>query len=66
MTVEEIFNKLITHMHEGIAFHSEMAKAYDFLGLWGFSKCHIYHVFEEKRACCRLSHYYATHFFKLI
>ena len=66
MTTEEIFNKLAAHICEGITMHNEMAKAYDFLGLWGLSKCHIYHVFEEKRAYCRLSHYYATHYFKLI
>jgi hypothetical protein len=47
MTIEEIFNKLATHMYEGVLIHQEMAKAYDFLGLWGLSKCHIYHMFEE-------------------
>jgi len=43
MTVEEIFNKLASHMVEGIMYHDDMAKAYDFLGLSGFARCHDYH-----------------------
>lgn len=66
MTVEEIFNKLATHMCEGVRIHDEMAKAYDFLGLWGLAKCHTYHAFEEKQGYRCLTHYYATHYFKLI
>lgn len=66
MTVEEIFNKIATHMVEGIMYHDDFAKAYDFLGLHGYAKCHDYHHFSEE-ACYRcVSHYYATHYFKLI
>ena len=66
MSVEEIFNKLASHMKEGVAYHDEMAKAYDFLGFWGLSKCHVYHAIEEKEGYYCLSHYYATHYFKLL
>lgn len=66
MTVDEIFNKLVTHMYEGVIIHQEMARAYDFLGLWGLSKCHIYHTFEEKQGYCLLTHYYTSHYFKLL
>ena len=66
MTTEEIFNKLATHMCEGVAIHDELAKVFDFIGLWGFSKCHIYHSVEEKAGFSKLSHYYATHYFKLL
>lgn len=66
MTIEEIFNKLISHMKEGVQFHEEQAKTFDFLGLWGFSKCHISHCFEEKENMMQLQHYYACHYFKLI
>lgn len=66
MTVEEIFNKLATHMCQGVMYHDEIAKAYDFLGLWGMSKCHTYHAVEEKQGYKCLSHYYATHYFKLL
>ena len=43
MTVEEIFHTIANHMATGVAYHEEFAKAYDFLGLWGFSECHSYH-----------------------
>lgn len=66
MTVEEIFNKLASHMCEGIKMHDEMAKAYDYLNLFGLSKCHIYHSCEEKEGYLLLSHYYMTHYFKLL
>ena len=66
MSIEEIFNKLAAHICEGVMYHDEMAKAYDFLGLWGLAKCHRYHSCEEKRGYNCLSHYYATHYFKLL
>ena len=66
MTVEEIFNKIASHMVEGIMYHDEFAKAYDFLGLYGYAKCHDFHHFEEELNYRALSHYYATHYFKLL
>ena len=66
MTVEEIFNKLASHMVEGIMYHDDMAKAYDFLGLSGFARCHDYHHICETKEYRQLSHYYSTHFHKLI
>lgn len=66
MTIEEIFNKLASHMVEGIMVHDEMANAYDFLGLYGFSKCHDYHHLEETCAYRCLSHYYSIHYHKLL
>ena len=53
-------------MVEGIMYHDEMAKAYDFLGLPGFSKCQDYHHLEETEGYRCLSHYYATHYYKLL
>lgn len=66
MTVEEIFNKLASHMVEGIMYHDDMAKAYDFLALSGFARCHDYHHICETKSYRKLSHYYATHFHKLL
>ena len=66
MTIEEIFNKLASHMCEGVKYHDEMARAYDYLGLYGLSKCHIHHAIEEKQGYLCLSHYYMTHYFKLL
>jgi hypothetical protein len=37
MTVEEIFNKTATHMVNGLMYHDELAEAFAFLGLYGYS-----------------------------
>lgn len=66
MTVEEIFNKISSHMLEGVMFHADMVKAYDFLGLWGWARCHESHYLEEMRDYCYWSHYFISHYFKLI
>lgn len=66
MTVEEVFIKLISHMIEGIKFHNEMVREYNFLGLYGFAKCHEYHMIEELYGYQCLEHYYSTHYHKLI
>ena len=66
MTVEEIFEKMVKHMAEGITFHDEMAQAHEFLGFWGLAKCHLHHSCEEKTGYQRLIYYYATHYFKLL
>ena len=66
MTVEEIYNKIASHMVEGIMYHDDFAKAYEFLGFWGFAACHDYHHFMEEKDYRELSHYYATHCFRLI
>lgn len=66
MTVEEIFNKLSAHMVEGIMIHDQMANAYDFLGLYGFAALHAHQHISETCSYIKLSHYYSTHFHKLI
>lgn len=66
MTVEEIFKQILSHAHEGVIFHDEMAKAYEFLGFWGLAKCHLSHSCEEKRGYHLLTYYYATHYFKIL
>lgn len=66
MTVEEIFIKLAQHMEEGTCFHKTLAQAYDFLGLYGFAKCHVYHWIEEAKGYECLLHYYSTHYHKLL
>ena len=66
MTQEEIFGKVLDHMMEGITFHHELVCAYDFLGLYGFAKCHEYHYFAENKGFESLLHYYSTRYHKLI
>lgn len=66
MTVDEIFGKLAQHMIEGVAYHDELVKAFDFLGWYGFAKCHEWHYFEESKGYRELMHYYATHYHKIL
>ena len=66
MTVDEIFSKLATHMIEGMMIHDQFQQAYDFLGLYGFSKCHEYHHIDETIGYTCLLHYYTTHYHKLL
>ena len=66
MTTEEIFNRLATHMREGICYHDQLAQAYDFLGLYGFAHCHRHHNNEENQGYMCLLHYYSTHYHKLL
>lgn len=66
MTVEEIFTKLTTHMREGVCYHDQLARIYDFLGLYGYSHCHIHHSMEEQESYYCLIHYYSTHYHKLL
>lgn len=66
MTVEEIFTQLAEHMLEGIKIHCDFAQAYDFLGLYGFSKCHEYHCLAETKGYECLLHYYSCRYHKLL
>lgn len=66
MTTEEIFRKIVSHMIEGLMFHDEMAKVYDFLGLYGYARCQDYHHIEETNGYRQLYNYYATHYYQLI
>lgn len=66
MTVEEIFNKIASHMLEGLKYHDEMAKLYDFLGLYGYSICQSYHFIKETESYRHLSHYYSSHYLKFL
>lgn len=66
MTVEEIFTTLAKHMVEGMMYHDTFTKGYDFLGLYGFAKCHEYHHLEETKNYLDLLHYYSTRYHKLL
>lgn len=66
MTTEEIFTKLAEHMLEGMKIHCDFAQVYDFLGLYGFSKCHEYHYLAETKGYESLLHYYSCRYHKLL
>ena len=66
MTVEEIFGKINQHMIEGLMVHSQMSDYFNFLGLEGYSKCHLYHFYEESMNFRCINDYYLRNYSKLI
>lgn len=66
MTVEEIFQKICTHMLKGVHYHSEMTQAYYFLGLYGYAAEQRHHEMEELDNYNKIIKYYMTHYFKLL
>ena len=66
MTIEEIFNKLASHMVEGIMYHDDLTEAFNLLGLRGYAMCQEYHFIEENYCYKLLSRYYAKHYYKLL
>lgn len=53
-------------MLEGMVFHDEMAKYFNFLNMKGYMKCHEYHYAEEQKGYRDLSRYYMEHHHKFI
>ena len=53
-------------MVEGVSFHEEMWKAFQFHGLWKYAKEQKEHHFEEERMYYKVYHYYTTHYFKIL
>ena len=66
MTIEEIYNKLASHMIQGMMIHEQLANYYDFLGLKGYKRCHEYHYMNESCMYRKLCRYYINHHNKLI
>lgn len=66
MIIEEIFAKLKNHMLEGMVFHDQMARYYDFLNLKGYKRCHEYHYFDETLGYRRLCRYFMNHYHMFI
>lgn len=66
MTVDEIFNKLASHMIEGTMYHYEMLQGYQFLYLDGYAKEQEYHFIEETNNYKKFAQYYIKHYYKLL
>ena len=64
--MEEIFAKIKAHMLEGMVFHDEMARYYDFLGLDAHRDNHRKHYEEETKGYQKLCGYYMHHHNKLL
>ena len=65
MTVDEIFSQVAGHMTEGLMVQAQMAHYYDFLGLKGYSQCHLYHFIDENSNYIKLTHYFIKHYNKI-
>lgn len=66
MTVDEIFSELSAQMLGGLMVHNQMANYYGFLGLPGYSKCHLYHYWSESKEHVKLMEYFFKYHNKLI
>lgn len=66
MTAEEIFSRMKAHALEGMVFHDEMARYFDFLNLCGYRDCHKMHYEEETEGYRKLSEYYMSRFNRLL
>lgn len=66
MNAEEVFTQIANHMKEGIDFHDQVARCYDFMGIKRFEHQHSKQFIEESEGYRSLLHYYATHYHKLL
>lgn len=64
--MDKIFAKLRARMLEGMVFHDEMAKYWDFLNLECFRENHENHYAEESEGYRKLNRYYMEHHNKFI
>lgn len=64
--MEEVFARLKARMLEGMVFHDEMSRYYDFLGMCDMRDKHRCHYKEETEGYIKLCEYYMHHFGKLI
>ena len=64
--IKDIFAKIRAHMLEGMVFHDEMMRYYDFLGLEEERDEHLEHYMEESDGYQALSRYFVNHYNMLI
>lgn len=66
MDIKAIFAKLRAHILEGMVFHDEMMRYYDFLNLGNERDEHYEHYMEESDGYQALSRYFVNHYNMLI
>lgn len=62
----DTFAQIANHMREGIDFHDQVSRCYDFMGIKRFARDHSKHFMEESESYRSLLHYYSTHYHKLL
>lgn len=66
MDIQDIFARIKARMLEGMVFHDEMARYYDFLGMCGMRDCHRDRYHDETDGYIELCEYYMHTHNKLI
>ena len=64
--MEEVFARVKARMLEGMVFHDEMSRYYDFLGIDDMRDEHRCRYADETKGYIKLCEYYMHHFSKLI
>lgn len=65
-SVEDVFSEINARQIAAIMIHDQMADYFDFLGLSGYKRFHLYQYFAESEERRKTAHYYINHHGKLI
>ena len=65
-SVDDVFAEINARQIAALMMHDQMADYFDFLGLSGYKRLHLYQYFAESKERRDVAHYYITHHGKLI
>ena len=65
-SVDDVFAEINARLIAALMMHDQMADYFDFLGLSGYKRLHLYQYFAESKERRDVAHYYINHHGKLI
>lgn len=65
-SVDDVFAEINARQIAALMMHDQMADYFDFLGLSGYKRLHLYQYFTESKERRDVAHYYINHHGKLI
>lgn len=65
-SVDDVFAEINARQIAALMMHDQMADYFDFLGLSGYKRLHLYQYFAESKDRRDVAHYYINHHGKLI
>ena len=65
-SVDDVFAEINDRQIAALMMHDQMADYFDFLGLSGYKRLHLYQYFAESKERRDVAHYYINHHGKLI
>lgn len=65
-SVDDVFAEINARQIAALMMHDQMADYFDFLGLNGYKRLHLYQYFTESKERRDVAHYYINHHGKLI